>query len=138
MVPWMGGALVTDGFGTFDFSSSQGNRELPMAAEKSCASNEAEQTPGLNSASARDRSALSQSMSSDDQEILVTRDGVDWDLGPMPAAMAADQTLDFGPSARRRPIVLACRATDSRAGRVVVRVVAQAETPSLRRGTFEP
>ena len=32
----------------------------------------------------------------EDQEILVTRDGVDWDIQAMPAAMAADSTLFYG------------------------------------------
>jgi len=32
----------------------------------------------------------------DDGEILVTHDGVDWDIQPMPAEMAADSTLFYG------------------------------------------
>ena len=32
LLSWMGGALVTDGVGRFDFWTSQGGSELPMAA----------------------------------------------------------------------------------------------------------
>ena len=134
MVPWMGGALVTDGFGTFDFWTSQGLSELPMAAEIRAASKQND--PGLNSAFGTGPLGLVTVMSSDDQEILLTRDGVDWDIQPMPAAMAADQTLDFGPS---RPGDGPIVAVGDRSVLVVLWSGSrEAKIPSLWRGTFEP
>ena len=38
VLPWMGGALVTDGVGRFDFWTSQGHSELPMAEDVRAAS----------------------------------------------------------------------------------------------------
>ena len=129
IVPWMGGALVTDGFGTFDFWSSQGNRELPMAAELPTAPREP------NATFATGPLGLV-TLSMETHEVLFTRDGVDWDLGPMPAAMAADQTLSFGPS---RPGDGPIVAVGDRSVLVVLWSGSrEAKTPSLWRGTFEP
>jgi hypothetical protein len=129
MVPWMGGALVTDGFGTFDFWTSQGKSELPMAAELPTAPKEP------NATFATGPLGLV-TLSMETNEVLFTRDGVDWDLGPMPAAMAADQTLDFGPS---RPGDGPIVAVGDRSVLVVLWSGSrEAKTPSLWRGTFEP
>ena len=40
-------------------------------------------------------------VSIDNQEILVTRDGIDWDIQPMPAEMAADGGGQAGDDRRR-------------------------------------
>jgi hypothetical protein len=85
LVPWMGGALLTDGVGVFDLWTSQGYSELPMAADFPAPADfrDPTYTPfatgplGL------------VSIRLDSVEVLVTRDGVDWKLQPMPTAMAA-------------------------------------------------
>ena len=83
----MGGALVTDGVGRFDFWTSQGPSELPMAA---ALSGRRKQPNGWLGTGPFGLVTILK----DDEEILVTRDGVDWDIQPMPAEMAADSTLD--------------------------------------------
>jgi hypothetical protein len=80
LVPWKGGALLTDGNGRFDLWTSQGYSELPMAADFPAPSGDIYLPPvtgplGL------------VSIRLDPMEILITRDGVDWKLDPMPAAM---------------------------------------------------
>ena len=83
LVPWQGGALLTDGIGRFDFWTSQGYSELPMAADFP--------TPG----EGRDPSFAPfatgplglVSLRLDSLEALVTRDGSDWKIGSLPAAM---------------------------------------------------
>lgn len=88
MLAWMGGALVTDGVGRFDFWTSQGRTELPMAAQVRAASKQ----PNEAFDTATGTGPLGAVMvSNDNQEILVTRDGVDWDIQSMPAEMAADR-----------------------------------------------
>jgi hypothetical protein len=82
VLPWMGGALVTDGVGRFDFWTSQGYRELPMAAKLPAAS----ERPNANSGTGQLGIVT---VLNDDKKILVTRDGVDSDIQPMPAEMAA-------------------------------------------------
>ncbi len=83
----MGGALVSDGAGRFDFWTSQGHSELPMAEDVRAASKQ----PNESDDNAIGTGPLGAAMVSiDSQEILVTRDGVDWDIQPMPADMAAD------------------------------------------------
>ncbi len=69
-------------------------------------------------------------VSIDNQEILVTRDGIDWDIQPMPAEMAAD-----GVGRRRATVAVGERS-------VLVLMWAGALTadqvPSLWLGTPEP
>ena len=89
VLPWKGGALVTDGVGRFDFWTSQGYTELPMAAEIRAAWKQPEAGFGAGPLGLV-------TVLKDDQEILVTRDGVDWEIQSMPAAMAADSTLFYG------------------------------------------
>jgi hypothetical protein len=92
MLPWMGGALVSDGVGTFDFWTSQGRTELPMATElpvawKQAEGNAEEFSMGpLGLVTAR----------RDYAQILFTRDGVAWDIQAMPAEMEADWTVGLG------------------------------------------
>ena len=73
----MGGALVTDGVGRFDFWTSQGRSELPMAADVRAASKQPNE-PYDNAIGTGPLGAVTVSI--DNQEILVTRDGVDWDI----------------------------------------------------------
>jgi hypothetical protein len=87
VLPWMGGALVTDGVGRFDFWTSEGYRELPMAEDVRAASKQPNE-PYDNAIGTGPFGAAMVSV--DTQEILVTRDGIDWDIQPMPAGMAAD------------------------------------------------
>ncbi len=89
MQPWMGGALVTDGVGTFDFWTSQGYRELPMAAEVRAAWKQPD--AGFGTGPLGIVTVLR-----DDGKVLVTRDGVEWEIAPIPAEMAADSTLRPG------------------------------------------
>ena len=78
LVPWEGGALVTDRFGTFGLWTSQGYSELPMGADFPAEEwYEPIATGPLGLVSIRRGS----------MEILVTRNGVDWKTQPMPAAM---------------------------------------------------
>ena len=77
---------------------------------------------------ARDRSARSWSRT-DNQEILVTRDGIDWDIQSMPAEMAADWRRQAGDDGRR--------GRAFRAGPGVGAEYPRA-TPSLWLGTPEP
>jgi hypothetical protein len=88
-LPWKGGALVTDGVGGFDFWTSQGHTELPMAAEIRAAWKQPE--AGFGAGPLGMVTVLK-----DDGEILVTHDGVDWDIQSMPAEMAAGSTLFYG------------------------------------------
>ena len=119
----MGGALVTDGVGRFDFWTSQGRSELPMAAELPAASKQTERD-GLGTGPLGLVTVLK-----DDEEILVTRDGVDWDIQPMPAEMAADST-----AVRRAPTV----AVGERSVLVMLWSGTQRGVPSLWLGTPEP
>jgi hypothetical protein len=89
MLPWTGGALVTDGVGRFDFWTSQGHTELPMAAKIRAAWKQPKAGFGTGPLGLV-------TVLKDDKEILVTRDGGDWDIQPMPAEMAADSTLFYG------------------------------------------
>jgi hypothetical protein len=123
LLPWMGGALVTDGVGRFDVWTSNGHVELPMAAEIRAASKQAYANFGTGPLGLV-------TVLKDDHQILVTRDGVDWDIQPMPTEMAADQT-----HTRWAPEVVV--------GERSVLVVLwsgsyEAPTRSLWRGTLEP
>jgi hypothetical protein len=89
VVSWKGGALVTDGVGGFDFWTSQGHTELPMAESVRAAWKQPEAGFGTGPLGLV-------TVLKDDGEILVTRDGVDSDIQPMPAEMAADSTLFYG------------------------------------------
>jgi hypothetical protein len=86
MLPWMGGALVTDGVGRFDFWTSRGQSELPMAADVRAASKQPNEPYDNAIGTGTFGAAI---VSVDNHEILVTRDGIDWDIQPMPAEMAA-------------------------------------------------
>jgi hypothetical protein len=90
LVPWMGGVLATDGVGRFGFWTSQGYTELPMAAELPSPPKEPHMTVGIGPLGLV-------SVSRGTKEILFTPDGVEWDINPMPAAMAADQTINRDP-----------------------------------------
>jgi hypothetical protein len=92
LVPWMGGALLTDGVGRFGLWTSQGHSELPMGADFAAP---AEQTDPADAPFATGPLGLV-SIRRDSLEILFTRDGVDWQIQPMPAAMVTDS--DHGPT----------------------------------------
>ena len=123
----MGGALVTDGVGRFDFWTSQGPTELPMAADVRAASKQPNE-PHDNAIGTGPFGAAMVSI--DSQEILVTRDGIDWDINPMPAEMAADGGV------RRAPTV----AVGDRSVLVLLwaGVLLAEQVPSLWLGTPEP
>ncbi len=78
LVPWMGGALITDGMRRFDTWTSQGRGTLPMAAEVPAPSKDT--YAGVN---VGPLGLIS--VRFDDRKILFTRDGVAWTLDPMPA-----------------------------------------------------
>ncbi len=78
MVPWMGGALVTDGLGQFDTWTSQGRGTLPMAAEVPAPSKDADVSVDVGPLGLI-------SVRFNERKILFTRDGVAWTLDPMPA-----------------------------------------------------
>ena len=80
LLPWMGGALVTDGVGRFDTWTSQGLGQLPMAAELPAVSGDvggAVATGPLGLVSVR----------FGDRKILFTQDGVSWSIDALPAEM---------------------------------------------------
>ncbi|HEX5591267.1 MAG TPA: hypothetical protein VFX65_13330 [Candidatus Limnocylindrales bacterium] len=83
LLPWQGGALLTDGIGRFDFWTSDGYQALPMAAELPAHPQEDEVVLGTGPFGFV-------SLRLDRMEILVTRDGVDWELQPTPSAMDTD------------------------------------------------
>ena len=122
----MGGALVTDGVGRFDFWTSQGGTELPMAAQVRAASKQ----PNEPFDKATGTGPLGAVMvSNDNQEILVTRDGIDWDIQSMPAEMVAE-----GGGRRGTTVAVGERS-------VLVLLVGSEypqATPSLWLGTPEP
>lgn len=89
LVPWKGGALVTDGVGRFTFWTSDGPSEMPMAAEVRAEWKQPQAGFGTGPFGLV-------TVLKDDGEILVTHDGVDWDIQPMPAQMAANSTLFYG------------------------------------------
>jgi hypothetical protein len=121
----MGGALVTDGVGRFDFMTSQGHTELPMAADVRAAWKQPRAGFGTGPLGLV-------TVLKDDKEILITRDGVDWDIQPTRAEMAADQTLEDG---RDVPSV----AVGERSVLVVMWSGShEARIPSLWLGTLEP
>lgn len=80
LVPWQGGALMTDGIGRFDFWTSDGSTEWPMAAEVPV-----QPQQGFDIFATGPLGLVS--IRRDTQEVLVTRDGVEWKIQPMPAAM---------------------------------------------------
>ena len=82
VLPWKGGALVTDGIKRFDVWTSEGHSELPMAAELPAVSEPRDLTVGTGPLGLV-------TVLKDDKKILVTRGGVDSKIQPMPAEMAA-------------------------------------------------
>jgi hypothetical protein len=92
VLPWMGGALVTDGVGQFDLWTSDGPSELPMAAELPATWTQTEAFD----ASVEVGPLGLVTVTKDAKQILVSRDGVDWRIQPTPDAMAAGQTLFYG------------------------------------------
>jgi hypothetical protein len=91
LVPWMGGALVTDGVGRFGLWTSQGYSGLPMGADFPAPSEETYAplaTGPLGLVAIR----------LDSMEILVTRDGVEWKIQPMPAAMVTASASRLEPT----------------------------------------
>ncbi|HEX5825278.1 MAG TPA: hypothetical protein VFY18_12545, partial [Candidatus Limnocylindrales bacterium] len=93
LLPWKGGALVTDGVGLFDFWTSQGPSELPIAAELPATWKQADR---FSARFATGPLGLVAVHKDDHQEILFTRDGVAWDIQAMPAEMEADHTSFYG------------------------------------------
>lgn len=92
VLPWMAGALVTDGVGRFDVWTSDGPTQLPMAAGLPATwtgANPQEASYGKGPLGLV-------TVLKDSQRILVSRDGVDWKIETMPAAMAAGSTLFYG------------------------------------------
>ena len=122
VLPWNGGALVTDGIGRFAYWTSSGYSELPLGAHLA--------SPERQNVTVGTGPLGLVSVQRDDQKILVTRDGVDWDLGPMPAEMAAAsgdrraQTVAVG----ERSVLVLLWSGSYEKGYV----------PSLWRGTPEP
>ena len=92
VLPWRGGALVTDGLGHFDFFTSDSHTEWPMVADLPAAWTQA--NPFQVSFGSGPFGLVT--VLKDDEQILLTRDGVDWEIQPIPAEMAADSTLRFG------------------------------------------
>ena len=125
MLAWMGGALVTDGVGRFDFWTSQGHSVLPMAAEVRAASKQ----PNAAFDRAIGTGPLGAVMASIDK-ILVTRDGADWDIQQMPAEMAAVSGGRLAPTVAvgERSVLIMFWSGSYEEGYV----------PSLWRGTPEP
>ena len=85
LLPWRGGALAIDSDGRIDFWTSAGSAKLPMTAQ---------QVHGI------DATGPLGLVSIGDGKILVTRDGVDWKIEPIPPAMV---THGDGPA--RRPTI---------------------------------
>jgi len=77
LVPWMGGALVTDGDASFDVWTSGGSSKLPVAAD----------LPHTQLPVAVGPLGIV-SVSMEDHEVFVSRDGVNFGLSPIPAQMA--------------------------------------------------
>jgi len=89
----MGGALVTDGFGIFDFWTSQGYGELPMGADFSAPAEELPSGFTLVATGPLGLVSIRRDFAESDPapfESLVTRDGVAWKIQPIPAAMATE------------------------------------------------
>jgi hypothetical protein len=128
LLPWMGGALLTDRLGLFDFWTSEGHSELPMAAELPAAWKQ--QTPDYQDARIGTGPLGLVAVSMDGREILVTRNGIESDIQPMSAAMAADQGAFRSPPrvivGERSVLVVLWSGTD------------EAPIPSLWRGTLQP
>jgi len=90
LVPWMGGALATDGVGRFGLWTSQGYTELPMGADLPPAPTEVDPTfrPFATGPLGLVSIRRDGGMGSLVMDSLVTRDGVDWKIQPLPSAMA--------------------------------------------------
>jgi hypothetical protein len=92
LLPWMGGALVTDGAMRFDLWTSQGHSELPMATELPTSS---EHSGGIVNVGPFGLVSILPG----DKQVIFTRDGVDRKVQPIPDAMAAFSGINrHGPS----------------------------------------
>ena len=103
-----------------------GLRELPMAAEVRTATKAGSGCPHR----VRHGTARLVRVSATAGEILVTRDGIDWSLQPMPADMSDDHTVDRAPGVAvgERSVLVMLWTGSYEEGYV----------PSLWRGSFEP
>ena len=127
MLPWKGGALVTDGVGTLRLldlaglhRASDGRRD-PRGHEG--------RDPDVRTAFGTGPLGLVR-VSATAGEVLVTRDGIDWSLQPMPADMSDDHTVDRAPGVAvgERSVLVMLWTGSYEEGYV----------PSLWRGSFEP
>ena len=88
LLPWRGGVLAIDGDGRIDFWTSGGSAKLPMAAQV----HGTVATGPLGLVSSR----------SDDEKALVSRDGIDYKVSPIPTQMAEPAQQKEGTDRRRR------------------------------------
>ena len=93
LVPWQGGALFTNGVERFDFWTSQGPTQLPMAAELPATW---KQGNLFGASPATGPLGLLAVQKGDHHELLFTRDGVAWDIQAMPAEMESAHTSGSG------------------------------------------
>lgn len=126
LVPWRGGALMTDGVDLFDLWTSDGYGELPMAADLRP---QAGATDPTFAPFATGPLGLV-SVRRDSLEVFVTRDGVDWKILPLPAAMVTDS--DRGPTIAVGERSVLYLTWSGQFG------MGQAHVPTLWVGTFEP
>jgi hypothetical protein len=126
VVPWMGGALVTDGVGHFGLWTSHGYSELPMAADFPAQAEDGDPTytpfatGPLGLVSIRRAS----------REVFITRDGVDWKLQPIPAAMVTESDKEPTVAVGERSVLYLTWSGHFGAG--------EAWVPSLWVGSVEP
>jgi hypothetical protein len=123
LVPWSGGVLVVDGAGRFGSWTSAGSSELPMTADSSAHAD-------LRGATAHTGPLGLVSFFGDGQ-VLVSRDGIDYKIGTVPAEMIQASHGRGGSTAVAvgDQTVLALKWTG---GDLAPHV------PSLWLGTFEP
>jgi hypothetical protein len=126
LVPWKGGALMTDGVGSFGFWTSDGYSELPMDAD----------FPPLPGETDPSRTPFATgplglvSVRLDSLEVLVTRDGVEWKVQPLPAAMTPQNRLGPTIAVGERSVLYLMWSGESGRGEPYV--------PSLWVVSFEP
>jgi hypothetical protein len=92
LLPWKGGALSTDGIRRFDLWTSQGMSDLPMADEVSLPTERYSAVVGTG------QLGLVTIMDRPPNEVLFTRDGVDWKIQPTPLLPEAYGTIAVGES----------------------------------------
>jgi hypothetical protein len=114
---------MTDGIGRFEFWTSEGSTEWPMAAEVP-----AQPQQGLVLIATGPLGLVS--IRRDTQEILVTRDGVDWKIQPMSAAMVTESNRGPTIAIGDRSVVYLTWSGYYGAG--------EPHVPSLWVGSFEP